>query len=57
MSHVLAVKGWSPKASRATPTIGASRVEVGTYHDGFCDSLATVIAEARCGVGDNGPAH
>ena len=32
-------------------------MEVGTYHDGFCDSLATDIAEAWCGVGDSGLAH
>ena len=32
-------------------------MEVGTYHDGFCDSLAMDIAEACCGVGDSGLAH
>ena len=40
-----------------TPAFGSSRVEVGTYHDGFCDSLATKITEAWCGVGDSGPTH
>ena len=30
----------------ATLAIGGSRVEVGTYHDGFCDLLATKIVEA-----------
>ena len=30
---------------------------MGTYHDGFCDSLAMNIAEAGCSVGDSGPAH
>ena len=30
----------------ATPAIGGSGMEVGAYHDGFCDSLATDIAEA-----------
>ena len=29
-----------------TLTSGSSRMEVGTYHDGFCDSLATDISEA-----------
>ena len=29
-----------------TLAIGGSKVEVGTYHDGFCDSLAMDIAEA-----------
>ena len=31
-------------------------MEVGIYHDGFCDSLATDIMEARCDVGDSGSA-
>ena len=34
------------KASRVTPPIGGSEVEVGAYHDGFCDSLAMDIEEA-----------
>ena len=34
------------EASRVTPASGSSRVEVGTYHDGFCDSLAMDIAKA-----------
>ena len=29
-----------------TLAIGGSGVEVGAYHDGLCDSLATDIAEA-----------
>ena len=32
-------------------------MEVGAYHDGFCDPLATDIAGTRCGMGDSGPAH
>ena len=32
-------------------------MEVGIYHDGFCDSLATDIMEARCDVGDSGSAN
>ena len=32
-------------------------MEVGTYHDGLCDSLATDIAKVGHGVGDCGPAH
>ena len=46
MPHVLANKGLAPEASKATPATGDSRVEMGTYHDGFCDSLAMDIAEA-----------
>ena len=46
MSHVSAGKGRVSEASRVTPASGSSQVEVGTYHDGFCDSLATDIAEA-----------
>ena len=46
MSQVSASKGLAPKASRVTPTIGGSIVEVGAFHNGFCDSLATDIAEA-----------
>ena len=33
-------------ANRITPTLGGSGVEVGAYHDGFCDSLATNIARS-----------
>ena len=39
MSHLSAGKGLAPEASRATPAIGGSRVEVGTYHDGFLTHL------------------
>ena len=46
MPHVSADKGLAPKASKATPATGDSRVEMGTYHDGFFDSLAMDIAEA-----------
>ena len=46
MSHMPAGKGQAPKANRATPTIRGSIVEVGVYHDGFYDSLATDIAKA-----------
>ena len=31
-------------------------MEVGARHDGFCDPLATDIAET-CGMGDSGSAH
>ena len=41
MSHMSTGKDWAPEASKITP---ATRVEVGTYHDGFCDSLTTGIA-------------
>ena len=46
VSHVPTGQGRAPKASRATPAIGDSKVEVGADHDGLCDSLATDIAEA-----------
>ena len=46
MLHMPIGKGLAPEASRATPTIGDSRVEVGAYHNGFCDSLSTDITEA-----------
>ena len=29
----------------ATPAFGGSKVEVGAYHDGFCDPLATETEE------------
>ena len=32
-------------------------MEVGAYHNGFCDSLATDIVEVCCGVSDSGPAY
>ena len=32
-------------------------MEVGTYHDGLCDLLATDITKARRSVGDYGLAH
>ena len=32
-------------------------MEVGAHHDGLCDSLATDIAKAWCGVGYCGPTH
>ena len=32
-------------------------MEVGAHHDGLCDSLATNIMEALCGVGYSGPTH
>ena len=57
MSHVLAGKGLAPKANEATRAIGGSRVEVGTCHDGLCDSLAKDGIEARCSMGDSGPTH
>ena len=40
-----------------TPTIGGSRVEVGTSHDGLCDPLTMDIVRASCGVGDSGSAY
>ena len=46
MSHVSVGKGCAPEANMATPAIMGSRVEVGTYHDGFYDSLLANIAEA-----------
>ena len=46
MSHVSIGKDWALEASRVTSASGSSRVEVGTYHGGFCDSLAMDIAEA-----------
>ena len=46
VSHVPTSQGLAPKASRATPAIEDSGVEVGAHHDGLCDSLATDIAEA-----------
>ena len=46
MPHVSANKGWAPETSRATPVIRGSKVKVGTYHDGFCDSHAMDITEA-----------
>ena len=57
MSQMSRSKGLAQEASRATPAIGGSGVEVGTYHYGFFDSLTTDMAKARCGVGDNGPAY
>ena len=57
MSHVPAGKGLAPEASEATPAIGGSRVEVGTCHDGLCDSLSTDGTEARCSMGDSGLTH
>ena len=32
-------------------------MEVGTCHDGLCDSLAMDDMEARCSMGDSGPTH
>ena len=46
MSHMSTGKGCASEASRVTSASRSSRVEVGTYHDGFCDSLAIDIAEA-----------
>ena len=46
MSHIPVGKGRASEANRATPTIRGSIVEVGVYHDGFYNSLATDIAEA-----------
>ena len=53
MSHMSAGKGWASEASRVTPASGSSRVEVGTYHDGFCGTLievnyACVSVECLC---------
>ena len=45
MSHVSIGKGCASDVSRVTPASGSSRVEVGTYHDGFCDSLSTDIGK------------
>ena len=39
-------QGCAPEASRATPAIGDSGVQVGAHHDGLCDSLSMDIAEA-----------
>ena len=46
MSYVPAGQGRAPEASRATPAIGDSRVEVGAHYDGLRDSFAMDIAEA-----------
>ena len=46
MSYMSAGKVTSPKASKATPAIRGGKVEVRTYHDGFCDSLSMDITEA-----------
>ena len=46
VSHMPTGQGLAPEASRATPGIGDSGVEVGAHHDGLCDSLATDIVEA-----------
>ena len=32
-------------------------MEVGTCHDGLCDSLTTDSTEARCSMGDSGLTH
>ena len=32
-------------------------MEVGTCHEGLCDSLSTDHMEARCSMGDSGPTH
>ena len=32
-------------------------MEVGTCHEGLCDSLSTDHTEARCSMGDSGPTH
>ena len=45
MSQVSASKSGAPEASRATPAIGGSGVEVGSRHDGLCDPLATNTVE------------
>ena len=47
----------TPEASKATPAIGDSRVEVGAHHYGLRDSLATDIAEACCDMGYSGPTY
>ena len=40
------VKAKHQEASKATPAIGDSGVEVGAYRDGLCNSLAKEIVEA-----------
>ena len=57
VSHMPAGKGRAPEACGTTLTIGGTRVEVGTCHDGLCDSLSTNGTEARCSMGDSGPTH
>ena len=32
-------------------------MEVGTCHEGLCDSLSTDHTEARCSMGESGPTH
>ena len=46
VSQVSASKSRAPQASRATPALGGSRVEVGACHDGFCDPFSTDTVEA-----------
>ena len=41
----------------ATPAIRSRRVEVGAYHDEFCDPPAMDTAEAGYGMSDSGPTH
>ena len=54
---MLVGKGSVPEANRATPAIRGNKVEMGTCHDGLCDSLSTDGMEAQCSMGDNEPTH